>query len=141
MKNKILSYILGWFLGVLLGFWWLWWNSVQAAKCGETCDWIRLNTCFPIVWDCISFGNWESDTNPRNAFPAMIWALTKVVMSLVLVVCFILVIVAWIMRAWDNPWSRKWWWAKWLLKRVAITILLLWFSWVILRLINPNFFG
>jgi hypothetical protein len=24
---------------------------------------------------------------------------------------------------------------------VGITVLLLWFSWVILRLINPNFFG
>jgi hypothetical protein len=29
---------------------------------------------------------------------------------------------------------------KWI-KTVAITVLLLWFSWVILRLINPNFFG
>jgi hypothetical protein len=27
------------------------------------------------------------------------------------------------------------------LKRVAITVLLLWFSWAILRLINPNFFS
>lgn len=139
MKNKVLSYLLGWFFAVLLGFWWLWQNSVQAVECGWECNWIKLNTCFPIIWDCIDTG--DEQTNSTQAFPKMMWALTKIVMTLVLIVCFILVIVAWIMRASDNPWSWKWWWAKWLLKKVAITILLLWFSWVILRLINPNFFG
>jgi heme/copper-type cytochrome/quinol oxidase subunit 2 len=66
----------------------------------------------------------------------MIWALTKIIMSLILVVCFIFVIVAWILRAADKPKD-----GKEILKKVAITILLLWFSWVILRLINPNFFS
>jgi len=138
MKNKILSYLFGWFFAVLLGFWGLW-CQVSAANCSEECNWIKLNTCFPIIWNCISTTWWG--TNPTEAFPTMIWALTKIVMSLILVVCFILIIVAGIMRASDNPWSWKWWWAKWLMAKVAITILLLWFSWVILRLINPNFFG
>ena len=116
-----------------------WWKASGKCVSREECKWIALNTCFPIIWNCID--TWKEDTtNPTQAFPMMIWALTKFVMSLVLVVCFILIIVAWIMRAGDNPWSWKWWWAKWLLAKVAITILLLWFSWVILRLINPNFF-
>jgi len=102
-------------------------------KCWDHCDWIKLNTCFPIIWDCIETK--AEATNPTNAFPYMIWALTKIVMSVILVVCFILVIVAWIMRSADKPDQ-----AKKLLKRVAITILLLWFSWVILKLVNPNFF-
>ena len=98
----------------------------------EQCNWIKLNTNFPIIWNCIGD---DSGENEINAFPSMLWALTKIVMSLILVVCFILVIVAWIMRAADKPDP-----AKKMLKRVAITILLLWFSGVILKLVNPNFF-
>lgn len=134
MKNKILSYLLGWFFAVLLGFWWLWWNQVDAANCGGECNWIKLNTCFPIIWDCIDTKSTEA--NPTNAFPYMIWALTKIAMALILIVCFIFVIVAWIKWSSDDP---KW--ARDILKKVAVTVLLLWFSGVILRLINPNFFG
>ena len=132
MKNKVLSYILGLIFAVLLGFWAIWWNLVEARECWDACDWIKLNTCFPIIWDCIGD---DPDENETNAFPSMLWALTKIIMSLILVVCFILVIVAWIMRAADKPDP-----AKKMLKRVAITILLLWFSGVILKLVNPNFF-
>ena len=103
-------------------------------KCPNWCCGIKLNTNFPIIWNCIETKSDEA--NPTNAFPYMMWALTKIIMSLIMVVCFILVIVSGIMRAWDKP--KEW---KELLKKVAITILLLWFSWVILRLINPNFFG
>ena len=169
MKRKILSYLLIWlftlFIWWCFGYadaawsngnstegevmwdgWWnwssdWWWNSTTTTtsqsstqrKCWDACDWIKLNTCFPIIWDCIETK--AEATNPTNAFPYMIWALTKIVMSVILVVCFILVIVAWIMRSADKPDQ-----AKKLLKRVAITILLLWFSWVILKLVNPNFF-
>ena len=104
------------------------------------CNWIKLNTCFPIVWDCIKTRNWTW-TTPINAFPRMMSALTKIAMSLVLVACFIAIIVAWIMRAWAWDDSSKRTEAKWLITKVAITILLLWFSGAILRLINPNFFG
>lgn len=103
------------------------------------CSWIKLNTNFPIIWNCIEY---KSDKeNPTNAFSYMIWALTKIIMSLILVVCFIFIIVAGIMWAWaweDNGQVTK---AKWILKKVAIVILLLWFSWAILRLINPTFFS
>lgn len=108
-------------------------NDEWVRQCWDHCDWIKLNTCFPIIWDCIETK--AAATNPTNAFPYMIWALTKIIMSVILVVCFILVIVAWIMRAADKPDP-----AKKMLKRVAITILLLWLSGVILKLVNPNFF-
>lgn len=151
MKNHILSYLLGWFFVVLLWLWLLWWAYVNADKycyedweCFESdidpaivtaCDWIELNTDFPIIWNCIHI------KNVTGAFPTMIWALTKIIISIILVVCFIMVIVAWIMRAssWDKESGATK--AKWLIMKVAITILLLWFSWVILKLINPNFFS
>lgn len=130
MKNKILSYILGLVFAVLLGFWGMWWAYVNADS--WDCPGIKLNTNFPIIWDCIGDNRNE---NEINAFPYMIWVLTKIIISVILVVCFILVIVAWIMRAADKPDK-----AKPLLRKVAITILLLWFSGVILKLVNPNFF-
>ena len=129
-------------------FWSSWWSDEcgggngwesgggnEWQTCPNWCCGIKLNTNFPIIWNCIRI-KWEWSINPTNAFPYMVWILTKIVMSVILVVCFILVIVAWIMRAGDNPkWAQK------LLKRVAITIILLWFSGVILKLLNPNFFG
>ena len=163
MKNKVLWYFLG--VIIVLSAWfinsyvnadvsqcknycsiqygtdpWVYdcYSQCESAeeKWWSECKWIKLNTNFPIIWNCI----WDNE-DVTKTFPSMIWALTKVVMSLILVVCFILIIVAWIMWAGDNPWQWKWWWAKWLLAKVAITILLLWFSWVILKLINPNFFN
>lgn len=102
-------------------------------ECPNWCCWIKLNTNFPFIGNCI----WDSSNeNETNAFPTMVWAITKIVMSLILVVCFILIIYAGILWASNKPTDAK----KWL-TRVAVTILLLWFSWAILRLINPNFFS
>jgi hypothetical protein len=163
MKNKILSYLLGWLLVLPIR---LIIPYVYAQDCDcppedlgcqkacyyesqeyeekntpeKKCNGIKLNTNFPIIWNCI-WTSKDSKTNPTTAFPKMVWALTKIIMSLILVVCFIFIIVAGIMWAWsweDNSQVTK---AKWILKKVAIVILLLWFSWAILRLINPNFFG
>ena len=106
----------------------------SQENCNGWCCWIKLNTNFPIIWNCIDTKG--SKTNPTNAFPYMVGALTKIVMSLVLVICFILIIISGIKYASDDPKG-----GRDLIKKVAITILLLWFSWVILRLINPNFFG
>jgi hypothetical protein len=131
MKNKVLSYLLGWVFAVLLGFWWLHGSYVNAVDCSQPCtDGVKLNTCFPIIWNCIK------SEKATGAFPTMMWALAKIIVSLILVVCFILIIYAGILWSMDKPKDAKEW-----IKRVAITILLLWFSWVILRLVNPNFFG
>ena len=170
MKNKILSYLLGGLLTLSL-YNFFWYVNAQSCECDESdeiciakcnyyssdeykknssqdknnsqdkkeCkDWccgIKLNTNFPGIWKCIETSK-DAKTNPTNAFPTMIWTLTRIIISFVLVGCFIMIIVGWIMRAWDKP--KEW---KDLITKVAITILLLWFSWVILRLINPNFFG
>jgi len=139
MKNKILSYLFGGFLAILLGFWWLWWMQVSAAECSDECNWIKLNTCFPIIWNCIETWDWK--TSAKEAFPTMMWALTKIAMALILIVCFIFVIIAGVIWAWAWEDSSKQKTAKDIIKKVAVTVLLLWFSWVILRLINPNFFG
>ena len=136
MKNKILSYVLGWVLAVLLCMGWVWWIAFAQDRTTtpeSECDGIKLNTNFPIIWNCIETKS--EATNPTNAFPYMLKALTKIIMSVILVVCFILIIVSWIL--WSMNKTKE---AKWLIKRVAITILLLWFSGVILKLVNPNFF-
>ena len=108
-------------------------SVVTTPECPNWCCGIKLNTYFPFIGNCI----WDSSNeNETNAFPTMVWAITKIVMSLILVVCFILIIYAGILWASNKPTDAK----KWL-TRVAVTILLLWFSWAILRLINPNFFS
>ena len=143
MCKKIFSYVIALLIGISLWIWGIWWMFAYAdwgsEKWGGECDWIKLNTCFPIIWDCIQIKKTEGWTDVTKAFPTMIWALTKIIISIILVVCFIMIIVAWIMRAssWDKAPTK----AKWLIIKVAVTILLLWFSWVILKLINPNFFS
>ena len=137
--KKFMAYILVWVFW-MIWFWLIWWNvyaweNEETPKTTEECTWIKLNTNFPIIWNCIKTSKGEK-TDPTNAFPYMMGAITKIVMSLILVVCFILIIVAGIMRAWDKPKE-----GKELMKKVAVAILLLWFSGAILRLINPNFFG
>jgi len=136
MKRNIILYLLWWLFSFVFWFWFL--QNVYAQPAEEPeweCKWIKLNTDFPIIWNCIGTTA-DSKTNPTNAFPYMIWALVKIVMSLILVVCFILIIYSGILWSSDKPKD-----AKDLLKKVAMTILLLWFSWAILRLINPNFFS
>ena len=149
--KKIIAYLFIWVFCILnLNL--IWWKvyaqqnasntgttNTGTTNTGTTCSGIKLNTNFPIIWNCIEIDkDWE---NPTNVFPYMIWALTKIIMSLILVVCFILIIYSGILWAssWDN--NSRATEAKWILKKVAIVILLLWFSWAILRLINPNFFS
>ena len=144
--KKIIAYLFIWVFCILnLNL--IWWkvyaqqnaSNTGTTNTGTTCSGIKLNTNFPIIWNCIEIDkDWE---NPTNVFPYMIWALTKIIMSLILVVCFILIIYSGILWAssWDN--NSRATEAKWILKKVAIVILLLWFSWAILRLINPNFFS
>ena len=114
-------------------------EAVVVADAPKKCEGIKLNTNFPIIWDCINIKKGGEGTDVTQAFPTMIWALTKIIISIILVVCFIMIIVAWIMRAssWDKATTK----AKSLIIKVAVTVLLLWFSWVILKLINPNFFS
>ena len=112
-------------------------TNTKNTKTTESCTWIKLNTNFPIIWNCIHIKKWEwKEADPTNAFPYMMSALSKIVVSLVLVICFILIIYAWILWSADKPKE-----AQKILEKVAITILLLWLAWVILKAINPVFFS
>ena len=166
MKNKILSYLFGGLLvlSLSLPLWYVYAQGDPCSKCSsisdpeenykclaecaqeqtewknkkeckDWCCWIKLNTDFPIIWNCI-WGDKEDGVDATNAFPTMLGAFTKIIMSVILVVCFVMVIYAGILRSANNPKEAKEW-----LTRVAITVALLWLSGVILKLINPNFFG
>ncbi len=169
MKNRILSYLLGWIFVVFVWFMDSYahaWSCTECETldrdanggkayytCMQTCttqqqqqqqqqqckDWccgIKLNTDFPILWDCIHLKEWEGWVDGTTALPYMIWALMKIIMSIIMVICFIIIIIAWIKRASNDPKT-----AKDLIKKVAITILLLWLSGVILKVVNPLFFA
>ena len=113
--------------------------------CSEkwVCCGVELNTAVPFIGKCI-----ESDTGTgykssdetwvtsAKAFPVLMWSLTKILVTLILITSFVLIIIGGIMIAtWDLPWGKK------MIINVVIGIALLGASWVILRLINPNFFG
>ena len=110
-------------------------NGVKPIE-ENKCNWIKLNTDFPLVWDCIGLKKWEGKVNALNVFQTMLWSLMRIVSSIILVVCFIMIILAWIKWSANDP---KW--ATDLIKKVAITVLLLWLSGVILKVINPTFFS
>ena len=138
-----------------------WWNCVECTwdtipnasrtKCicdpSKRCCWIQLNMSIPFIWDCIEnesdLSEWTGSTvvNSITAFPILMQWMMKLVMSLILVVSFLLVIVSGLMMtawAFKSTSFDKW---KTLIKNVIISLILLWLSWLILKLINPNFFG
>ena len=100
------------------------------------CNWIKLNTDFPLIGNCIHLKKWEWWVDSTTVLPVMIWSLMKITMSVVMVVCFIMIIIAGIKRSSNSPKE-----AQDLIKKVAITVLLLWLSGVILKVINPLFFS
>jgi hypothetical protein len=68
------------------------------------------------------------------------WWLVKILVTIIILAGFIGILAGGVMisAAWsDDQKAAKW---KKLIINVAIAIAILWASWVILRLINPNFF-
>ena len=122
-------------------------NSEQAKKaCEEAvanwlCLWIKLNTNFPFLWNCIKTREcWEDATTPVNAFPKLMWALMNLLMTVILIMSLLMIVYSWVLMT-------TWWYSTsnytkgiWLLWQVAKWMALLWASWVILKVINPNFF-
>ena len=137
MKSKLLLYFIWWLFSLFIWYFSLLWNVYAQGAVKSECSWgIKLNTDFPLVGNCIELKkSWTWTTNTLNAFPTMVWALMRIIASMVLVVCFIMIIMAWIKRSANDPKA-----ARDLIKKVAITILLLWLSGVILKVINPTFF-
>lgn len=115
------------------------------------CEWgIKLNTNFPFIGNCIKLTN-NADgevqtqesingttlTIPEGTiFQALLTAMSKIVMSLVLVWSLVTLIYAWFTAI---QWDRNT--ARWYIKIVIWVIALLGTASVILKAINPNFFG
>lgn len=111
--------------------------------CSEkwVCCWVSLNTSVPFIGNCIedstaSVWAWETNVTWESAFPVLMWSLTKILVTVILILSFVLIVVWGIMIATGNPSG-----GKSMIIKVVVGIALLWASWVILRLINPNFFG
>lgn len=118
-------------------------TTLKKYKCGpcssdDVCCGTRLNTKIPFIGDCIESAAQASGSTitETTAFPMLVSSLVKIIISVILIASFILIIAAGVMRATGNA---KW--GKDMIIKVVIWLALLWASGVILRLINPNFFG
>lgn len=115
-------------------------NCKEYYYKGQTreCCGVLLNTDVPFVGKCIEFK--DSGSTPLDAFPRLMWGLSKIMITLILVFSFMMVIAGGVMIAssWVN--ESGYWDGKKLIMKVVVGIALLWASGVILRLINPNFF-
>lgn len=113
--------------------------DIKKCNCG-----VKLNTNIPFIGRCIMYGNtnavglsWETTTvNSVSAFPILMGAMIRLLMGVILVVCFGTIIVGGFMMT--IPWQYDK--GKWLVMKVVWTIVALWSLWLILYLINPNFF-
>lgn len=107
---------------------------------------IKLNTVVPFIGDCIQF-KWSSDDPdttvawPSTAFPLLMGGLSKILVTAILVFSFVLVIVAGVMMTTGGFSESNFSQGKQLLMKVIAGLALLWASGIILKLINPNFFG
>jgi hypothetical protein len=114
------------------------------TKCGDcsredVCCGVKLNTRVPFIGDCIEDEKYTNDptsVSQEEAFPVLMSSLTQMLVTIILIVSFVLIIIWGIQIATGNPSGGK----KMIIK-VVVAIAILWASGVILRLINPNFFG
>lgn len=116
-------------------------NVCTSCKDPWVCCGVELNTSVPFIGKCIEdsssdVGGDETWVTWDQAFPVLMSSMMKILVTVILIVSFVLIIVGGIMIAVGNPSGGK----KMIIK-VAIGIALLGASGVILRLINPNFFG
>lgn len=124
-------------------------TQYSVAVC-EKCDpttcncGVKLNTDVPFIGRCLMYGNtnntwlsWDTTTvNSLNAFPILMGALMRLLVWVILIVCLWTIIVWWFMMTVPGQYDK----GKWLVRKVIYTIAALWSLWLILYLINPNFF-
>lgn len=119
-----------------------WWSPDRCAC--KAIGGISLNTNVPFVGNCISLRRSSSENTtqvtPDTAFPILIIAVTKIMMTVILVFCFLAIIIGWVMMS--MGWADESQYTKWkdLIKHVVIALALFGASGVILRIINPSFF-
>ena len=137
------------------------WEEKIGEKCvcvpkPWICCGIKLNTNVPFIGNCITVLSKEKqaliadkmqlDANTTlvtgdEAFPRLMLWLTKILITVILLGSFIAIIVAGVMIAasWGSDGSATK--GRQLIGSVVVALALLGASGVILRLINPNFFG
>lgn len=132
-------------------------NDEKLENCKCVCDntkqccWIELNTVVPFIGDCIEMTTQNNIADPNdpntsrvnqlNAFPFLMMGLSKILVTVILIFSFLIVIVAGLMMVtwvYDENNYKKW---MERIKKVVVALILLWSSGLILKLINPNFFG
>lgn len=132
--------------------WWDWNDSKCKCECNPNkwCCGVQLNVPLPFIGDCIEMTTNNSTAGSRtgsisvnqlNAFPVLVKWITKILVTLIMIFSIIVVIVAWLMMTTSVASEQNY--KTWLeyLKKVLISLILLWTSWLILKLINPSFFG
>lgn len=139
------------------------WEEPVGGKCicvpkAGVCCGIKLNTTVPFIGKCIQMISSADekilkDNNKRNisdetlqvtentAFPRLMLWLTKILVTVILLASFLAIIVAGVMMAASG--AKEEWYSQWtkIIGSVIAALALLGASGVILRLINPNFFG
>lgn len=108
----------------------------------DVCCGTKLNTKIPFIGDCIetTTQNPNSTINETTAFPVLVTALVKILISVILIASFVLIVVAGVMIASARDDASQATAGKKMIIKVAVWLAILWASGVILRLINPNFF-
>ncbi len=109
-------------------------------------DHVFLNTDIPFIGQCIlkstnmdeAVGT-SSVPDLNTAFPRLMSGLSRLLMALIMVAWLCAIVVWWFMIAasWVADTKEK---GKQLVIWVVVVFVLLWASWLILNLINPNFF-
>jgi len=122
------------------------WQTAGGEKCDPDKD-IMLNISIPFIGRCIkkdpnanqtSDAQWNSTVG--NVFPKLMWGMIRLVMTAIYIIWFLWILVGWFMIAAsgvDPGLKEKW---QNLIIMIIWWLILLWASWVILNLINPNFF-
>ncbi|MEI6426051.1 MAG: hypothetical protein WCO66_01725 [Candidatus Absconditabacteria bacterium] len=121
-------------------------NKCENCKDDGVCCGVKLNTNVPFVGKCIRTGEGvdSSDTTvvtSTTAFPRLMGALTKIMTTFILLICFGGILVGGVMIASSGGETGRASDGKKLIGKVIVAIALLGTSGIILHLINPNFFG
>lgn len=118
------------------------WTGVVYAQddCKPDED-IMLNTYVPFVWRCIkrSTSTDATKTTLTSVFPKLIGWTSRIIMTAVIIIWFLWIMLWWFMIASDWAFWSKAAWVKLIISVIA-WLILLWASWTILNIINPEFF-
>lgn len=119
-------------------------NEVQLNSANRACpkDDITLNIDFPFIGRCIkkSLDSDPNNTTIVNVFPKLTWKLVRLVMTIIVIMWFLGILVGWFMIAWNGALGTKQQWRK-LIITIVLWLILLGATWIILNMLNPEFFG